>query len=65
MTPAQAAMLRRVQVDAQTRFDDFDMLISFMNWNDGYVQKDLHGCLSLTPAGLAALADHDAGVAKS
>ena len=61
MTPAQANLLRRVQADSQVRETDFQ-IIDMACTAFGWVRRDLHGCLALTPAGLAALADHDAGV---
>ena len=62
MTEEQAQILRRVSWDAQTRLTDFAPMDALACWNAGWLTKDLHGCLSLTEGGRAALAS--AGGAK-
>ena len=59
MTEAQAAVLGRVRWDAQTKLSDFDLTSGGACFHAGWLRADKHGYLSLTPAGLAALAEHE------
>lgn len=49
-------ILRRVQTDSQTKESDYDTMDMFLCAGQGWLQKDLHGCFSLTPAGEQILA---------
>lgn len=63
MTEAQADFLRRLQThDPTQRFvthSMLEMMAEMSSHLEGWIARDLHGALSLTPAGLAALAAHD------
>lgn len=60
MTPAQAAWLQEVRFDAQKRAGDFPVVALHM-LAMGWLRADLHGCLAVTPAGLAALEAYERG----
>ena len=54
MTPAKAACLREVQFDSQKRAGDFPITALHL-LAMGWLREDFHRCLSITPAGIAAL----------
>jgi hypothetical protein len=57
MTPAQAAWLRKLRDEGDPR-----VVFSSEAWtslHNGWIRKDVHGVFSVTPAGLAALAEYE------